>query len=194
MTWIERRAQIAVAILFALALTVIGLFALNSGASATQEPFACKIVSDADAMFSHAVAEARFHSLPAWENRHKAFRGDISGGVAVSLSQFGDDPGYVRTSEETISTEREYRRVRVLRNARYFKESAAKTLLLPTGSEIAIEGEYARHHIAANAGARVRYWYYNDLEPERHNFFCYEIRGRGHPPTPTPTPEPEGGA
>ena len=191
LTTLERTAQIIVGLAFAATLAIILALAWSSGAGATQEPFACTVEDDADAVFKHAVAEARFQSMPAWAHRHKGFRGDISDGVEVTLSGISDvEPGYIYTQTKTISSEAEYNRALSFHNGAAFLNAAAHTLVLPNGNETAIDGEYGYSVLRANAGANVRYWYYAGLEPTDDSIWCYEIRGRGHPPTPTPTPDP----
>ena len=187
MTTLERHGQIAVGIAFtALLAVIIALSSAIGDAKADVEPFACTLVADSDEAFRHAVAEARFYTLPEWEWRNPGFRRDFSDGVDVKMSNVYT--GYITHRTITISDEAEYKAARRAQPHRYFLNQAAETLILPTGDEIALNdsGSSAVH---ATGGANVRYWFYTGLEPTDDTIWCYEIRGRGHPPTPTPTPE-----
>ena len=75
-----------VAIAVGLAMLAIAAVALVNQAGATAEPFACTVVEGNDEAVKHAIAEARFHSMPEWDKRHPGFRRDFSEGVDVQLS------------------------------------------------------------------------------------------------------------
>ena len=182
---IERKGAVIVAIMFAAALLTIMLVARN-GVGASAEPTVCRIVADDNEAYRHAYAEGKFLSLPEWERRHKAFRGDISGGVTVPMSIGGS--GRLWTRDVTIHNEVEYRAALRAQNIPLFLSLAAETMVLPNGNEIALD-DGGGSVFPIRGGANNRYWFYNDLEPTDDNIWCYEVRGRGHP-TPTPTPEP----
>ena len=187
MTRIEKRTQLLVASLFAALLTaliILGHSAFARNAGADEEPFACTIVEDSDAALRHAVAEARFHTLPEWDSRNPGFRRDFSDGVDVQMSNI--TTGYITHRTFTISTEAEYKLARARQPLNRFLSRAAETLVLPTGDEIALNdsGSSAVH---ATGGANIRYWYYTGHEPTDDTIWCYEIRGRGHPPASAPS-------
>ena len=213
MTTLERNAQLLVAMLFAAALVAICLFAFNVSAPASaQEAVAptptpsptplnpygnfaaidadCKMVADSEEAYRHAYSEGWFHSLPAWEHRHKAFRPIPDGGVTVKISNAFN--GKVTASDVTITNELEYRRARNYRNnSQGFLNRGLETMALSDGGTVAIwDGGGHNSLLFVDGGANVKYWFYLGAEPSFDEMRCFYRYGAG---LPTPTPAPTGG-
>ena len=215
MNWIEKRAQLLTAIAFGALLAVVMMLA-NQGAfradaqdvvpTATPTPIhthanpyhseypplddRCHLVADDAEALRYAMQEGwlpRPHL--AWERRPKAYQGDISAGVDMSVA-YVDHEGYIRTHTEKVKNAADYERVRAMHTG--VLSRAHRVFVMGDGTALDLHDEFGRvrPHMPSQ-GAHVKYVVLaaGDVTPNGY-YRCFYKYGAG---LPTPTPEPTSG-